>query len=162
MVRRPLNIWNSLLGWTSILLAGAIYATLTLSPRIVLSEALTRQHAASRARVDELYLQTQQMERAVDTLESDPRLLEEIARSEWKVESADEETITVDADLQANLAQVATQPSIEMARPPGYIVWLRSVSRDESLRGKLMLAAIGLSLVAILSAPRDRQTLSAE
>ncbi len=156
MVRRRLNLWNSLLGWSSILLAGGIYAVLTLAPRVVVWEELSREQAAGRQQLEQLHEQTRQMEQMVDTLESDPRILEELARAEWRVESESEETIAVDTSLRTNFADVSHHPRVSVAKPAAYIVWLKAVSVDESLRGKLMLAAIALCLIPILSAPRDR------
>lgn len=157
MVRRRLNLWNSLLGWSSILLAGGIYAVLTLAPRIVTWEELSRKQAAGRLQIEQLHEQTRQMEQMVETLETDPRILEELARAEWRVESESEETIAVDTSLRMSFTDVSQHPRVPVAKAAAYIDWLKAVSVDESLRGKLMLAAIALCLVPILSAPRDRR-----
>lgn len=157
MACRRLNVWNSLLGWSSIFLAGMIYAALTLAPRIVLWEQLSRKQAASRERLEELHAQTRQLESIVTALERDSRLVEEIARSEWNVESANDESIVVDSSLRTSFVQDQREPHAEI-RPAAYIPWLRAVSVDESLRGKLMLAAIALCFIPILSAPREHRT----
>jgi hypothetical protein len=157
MVRTRLNFWNSLLGWSSILLAGLVYAVLTLAPRIVVRDELIRQQSASAVRLEQLHEQTRQMDEIVAAIESDPKILDELARSEWRVETDAEETIAVDSTLQTNLFSLERQPRVEVAKPPAYVVWLQAVGSDESLRGKLMLAAIALCLVAILSAPRERR-----
>jgi cell division protein FtsB len=157
MVRTRLNLWNSLFGWSSILLAGMVYAVLTLAPRIVVWEELSREQAAGRAQLEQLHAQTRQMEEMVATIEREPRILEELARAEWRVESESEETIVVDSSLRTNFSDVSQHPHVNVAKPAAYIDWLKAVSVDESLRGKLMLAAIALCLIPILSAPRDRR-----
>jgi cell division protein FtsB len=155
MAMRHFSVWNSLFGWSSIVLAGAIYAVLTLAPRIVLWESLSRERDASRERLEQLHARTQELESLVGALESDPRLVEEIARSEWRIEPVSEEAIAVDSSLAASFSQAARQSDIQPARPAAYVGWLRAISVDESLRGKLMLAAIALCFLPILSAPRQ-------
>lgn len=158
MVRTRLNLWNSLCGWSCILLAGSVYGVLTLAPRIVAWDELSRQQAAGRAQLEQLHEQTRQMEQMVSTIEREPRILEELARAEWHIPTDSEETIAVDSSLRTNLAGVGQTPKAAVAKPAAWIDWLRAVSFDEALRGKLMLAAVALSLIPILSAPRERRS----
>jgi hypothetical protein len=161
MVGSRFNVWNSVLGWTSILAAALLFAVLTLAPRIVAWEGHSRDQAEAATRIERLHGHVQQMESMVARLESDARLLEELAQLEWRVDSSEEERIAVDSSLQAGSPQVSRQIDYESNRPAAYIQWLRAVSVDESLRAKLMLAAMALSFIPLVTAPRDRRSTTA-
>jgi cell division protein FtsB len=139
---------TSLAFWLCLFAASALYATVTLSPKLLTFLTLNRQHHANQWKLVSLERQVEHLEKVIDAQKHDPGFLREQARSDFDVASPDDERIPVESHLRLNIGTGSANLTVAPAELPWYSPLLAAVAHSRNVSNALLLAAALLVLYA--------------
>jgi cell division protein FtsB len=94
---------TSLAFWVCLIGAAALYATVTLSPKLLNFLTLNRSYQANQWKLVSLEKQVDHLQKVIDAQRNDPAFVREQARFDFDVASPDEQRIPVDSHLRLNI-----------------------------------------------------------
>lgn len=137
----------SLTFWLMLLAAAALFALVSLAPKLATFLALRDQSLAQQHELVQLEREQAELERVIAALEHDPLFAAEMARMEFDAVRPGEEILAVDSDLilTPNKSSPSVQPMIATSpwRP-----WVGILAEFQPLRWLLLAAAAVLVLIA--------------
>jgi hypothetical protein len=151
---------TSLVFWVCLFLAAGLYATVTLSPKLLASVALEREYLANQWRLVELDRQVSHLERVIEAQTHDPAFVREQARSAFDVASPDEQRIPVDAHFRLNIEVAAPEIPAAPRILPWYTPLLALVARSHVVGNALLGTAGALVLYAFTFLHDGRRAFS--
>lgn len=141
--------------WGTLLVAGALFASVSLAPKLKTLSAHRQTWLANQQRIATLQQQAVELERIAAALEHDPAFAAELARVEFDARRPGEERIAVDSELQLGGEDHPSPASPAAARPPGG-TWtipaflLEPLATHTTLRASLLALAATLAVTAFL------------
>lgn len=141
----------SLAFWGTLLVAGALFAAVSLAPKLQTLADLREAYATNQRRLVALERQADELERVADALEHDPAFAAELAKVEFAAGRPGRERIIVPADLRLG-AETAPSPvlSASPVRSPLPAFLLEPLATHRGLRFGLLATAATLVLAAFL------------
>jgi len=141
----------SLAFWGTLLVAGILFAAVSLAPKLKTLGDLREEYAANQRRLVALERQADELERVAEALEHDPAFAAELAKVEFAAGRPGRERIVVPADLRLG-AETAPSPvpSATPVRSPLPAFVLEPLATHGGLRMTLLATAATLVLVAFL------------
>ena len=137
----------SLMFWSQMIVAASLYGAVSLSPKMVSLVQLQKGHLQKQAQLVSLENHISELERVVDSLQNDPRVIEELARLDLDAARPDEKRISLDdgLTLQSRLSQPTHVPDVGRAwHEPA----LYEFSRNRSLRATSLAVAAALVVIS--------------
>lgn len=149
-VNRPLTMeWiSSLLFWTQLLIAVALYAVVSLSPKLMMFVNLRTDYVKAQSQLINLEQQVEELKKVVTALEGDPRILNELARIEVDASRPGEQSITLSPELtlQSRITQQRVHtPDVALA---WYEPLLATFVENRQLRTTCLSVAAALILLS--------------
>jgi hypothetical protein len=141
----PRGWFVSLLFWLCLFLAGAMYAAVALSPKLLAWASLRDEHYGNQVRLVELEKQVKYLGRVVDALEDDPEFAAQLARVDFDASRPGDERITVDPSLSLD-ARDESRPRATVDRTAWYLPLLRQFADRPEFRRALLTIAAALSI----------------
>ncbi len=138
----------SLAFWLCLFAAAALYATVTLSPKLLAFLTLNRQYHGNQWKLVSLERQVGHLEKVIDAQKHDPGFVREQARSDFDVASPDEQRISVESHLRLNIGTGAASLQVAPAELPWYSPLLAAVARSRPVSNALLFVAALLVLYA--------------
>jgi cell division protein FtsB len=149
----------SLLFWLTLLAAAAVFAAVSLSPKLATYLALCDEFRAQQEELVELEQQHAELERVIAALKNDPQFVAELARLEFDAVRPGEEILSVDSSLT-----LAPRAGLPRQQRPSTLTspwrpWVAVVATSRPLRSTLLLSAAILVLFAFgwLHTPGDQR-----
>lgn len=136
----------SLAFWLCLFSAAALYATVTLSPKLLAYLTLNREHRANQWKLVALEKQVARLEKVIDAQKNDPAFVREQARSDIDVASPDEQSIPVDSHLRLDIATGNADLPVVPPNLPWYATLLGIVARSHAF-ANLLLGAAGVLIL---------------
>lgn len=147
--RAPRQGWlASVLFWVCLFTAAALYATVTLSPKLLAYLALDRECRINQWKLVSQERQVAHLQRVIDAQTNDPAFVREQARSDVGTAAQDEQRIPVDPHLRLNIETGNSGLPVAHTDLPGYAVLLEFVARSRRVGNALLGAAAILVLYA--------------
>lgn len=145
----PRQSWvASLLFWLCLFTAAGLYATVTLSPKILAFLVLDREYRLNQWKLVSLERQVAHLQRVIEAQTNDPAFVREQARSDLGLADSSEQRIPVEAHLHLNIESGNSDVSATPAELPRYAVLLEFVARSHRVSNALLGAAAILVLYA--------------
>src|SRR5260370_22189775 len=119
---------TSLAFWLCLFAAAALYATVTLSPKLLAYLTLNRDYHSNQWQLVSLKKQVDHLQKVIDAQKNDPAFVREQARSDFDVASPDEQRIPVDSHLRLNIGTGSADLVIVPPDLPWYAAWLAGVA----------------------------------
>lgn len=137
--------------WGTLLVAGALFAVVSLAPKLKRLAELDAKYAENQLRLVELERQAIELEKVAEAIEHDPAFAAELARLEFAAGS-DGERIDVPAELRLGAGEDAAEPATAAVKshwsvPPEV---LGPLATHRGLRATLLATAAVLVLVAFV------------
>jgi cell division protein FtsB len=143
------NSWlTSLAFWLCLIMSAALYATVTLSPKLLAFLTLNREYRANQWKLVSLKTQVDHLQKVIDAQKNDPAFVREQARSDFEISSPDEQRIPVDSHLRLNIGTGNADLAVVPAELPWYSPLLAIVARSRSVSNTLL----GIAAVLVLYA----------
>jgi cell division protein FtsB len=139
---------TSLAFWLGLFTAAALFATVTLSPKLLTFLTLNRQYHANQWKLVSLERQVDHLEKVIDAQKHDPGFVREQARSDFDVARPDDESIPVESHLRLNIGTGAANLQVAPAELPWYSPLLAAVGRSRHVSNALLFIAALLVLYA--------------
>lgn len=139
---------SSLLFWSQLMIAVGLYAAVSLSPKLLVSVNLQMDFVKAQSQLVHLEQQVDELKKVVDTLERDPRMIQELARIDLDAARPGEERIALSPDLK--LQSRITQQRIhtpEVTRA-WYMPLLTTFAENRQLRTSCLCVAATLVLIS--------------
>ena len=138
----------SVLFWGTMLAAGALYAAVALSPKLVFYLKLRDEHYQTQVKLVTLEHRVLYLKKVMHALENDPEFAAEHARVELDAERPGDERIAVDQSLHFT-PDAEFDPSVfKKSILPWYADLLEVFAADQPKRRGLLIAAALMSLFA--------------
>lgn len=141
------SVWPSVAFWLSAVASAALVAAVLLAPKLEVGEGLTRRARELAEECQKLDRTNANLRQLVDSLQHDPNLIGELARSEFDLGVAGEERLPVPAE-PARVEDAAAQPTTRASGGGALEPWWRPVHelfvRDEYVR------QVSLAVAAVL------------
>ncbi len=134
--------------WLCLFTAAALYATATLSPKILAFLVLDREYRTNQWRLVSQERQVAHLQRVIEAQTNDPAFMREQARSDLGMADSDEQRIPVEAHLRLNIGSGNSGLSAMHAELPRYAVLLEFVASSHRVGNALLGAAAILVLYA--------------
>jgi len=145
----PRQSWlASLLFWLFLFTAAALYATVTLSPKLLAYMVLDREYRLNQWKLVSQERQVAHLQRVIEAQTNDPAFVREQARADIGVADSDEQRIAVDPHLRLNIETGTTGLPTAHTDLPRYAVLLEFVARSHRVGNALLGAAAILVLYA--------------
>ena len=137
----------SLLFWSQMLIAASLYGLVALSPKLLSYIDLQGEHFKRQSQLVSLENHISELEKVVDSLHDDPRVMEELARLDLDAARPDEERIPLEdgVTLQSRLGQTVHVPDVGRA---WYEPFLRAFAGHTSLRVTSLAVAAALVVIS--------------
>ena len=132
----------SLCFWLSLLIAGGLFASATLSGKLLETEHHATQLADQSSRVEQLALEVHRLELEARALETDPDYFAAVARRKLAGESTEPAATQKHVTISATPAFII-DPRFEQLRP-----WMIRIASCSLLRARLLTIAAALVLFA--------------
>src|SRR5579871_4301670 len=121
---------GSLFCWLCLLLAAAIYAGLTLSPKLLTLLLIQNEHESNERRLIRIRNDVEAMDKIAQALEKDPEFNAAMARADFEKERPGEQRIRVEAHLKLEARPAAAKLSLPDNPLPWYTPVLRLIAED--------------------------------
>jgi len=145
----PRQSWlASLLFWLCLFMAAALYATVTLSPKLFAYLVLDREYRMNQWKLVSQERQVAYLQRVIEAQTNDPAFVREQARSDLGMADSDEQRIPVEAHLRLNIESGTSGTSATQTELPRYAALLEFVARSHRIGNALLGAAAILVLYA--------------
>ena len=138
----------SLAFWLCLVVAAALFASVTLAPRLVTYLELRKEYQANQEQLVGLEGRTQYLEKVVDALRSDAQFAAEVARIDFDAARPGDERIAVDKSLSLSIPRYDPPPAAAAADAPWYVPATRFLAGNPSLRPLMLAVAAALVVVA--------------
>ena len=149
------SILVSVAFWLCLLSSAALFASVSLAPRLVEWHEL---QLSTIDRQQQLELHVQHLEKVVHALEHDPHFREEVARREIGDDAGDH-SIPLDKSLTVDMTAPRTSgPNVPLV-VPWYIPILKTLAVPSDWRRRVLWISAGLCLIAFVGL-RDRDQSS--
>jgi len=137
----------SLLFWSQLLIAASLYGLVALSPKLLSYINLQGEHLKRQSQLVSLENHISELEKVVDSLHDDPRVMEELARLDLDAARPDEKRIPLEGGvtLQSRLGQTVHVPDVGRA---WYEPFLRAFAEHTSLRVTSLAVAAALVVIS--------------
>lgn len=141
---------TSIFFWVVLLTAAALYAGVSLAPKIVQWQRWQQVYVAQRYQLVEQENQVDALQRMVTALDQDPQFVAELVRLELDATATGEEVIPVDDSLTHDPRNgvASAVASLPPSMPDPWEPWLIVLSTHDSLRTSLLTAAAVLVIAA--------------
>jgi hypothetical protein len=147
--REPRQGWLiSLLFWLCLFTAAGLYATVTLSPKLLAFLVLDREYRMNQWKLVSQERQVAHLQRVIEAQTNDPAFMREQARSDFNVADSDEQQIPVEAHLRLNIESGNSALPAAQSELPRYAVLLEFEARSHRVSNALLGAAAILVLYA--------------
>jgi cell division protein FtsB len=137
---------TSLAFWLCLFAAAALYATVTLSPKLLAYLTLNRDYCANQWQLVSLKKQVDHLQKVIDAQKNDPAFVREQARNDFDVASPDEQRIPVDSHLRLNIGTGSADLVVVPPDLPWYAGLLAGVARSRPAANALLGLAAFLVL----------------
>lgn len=149
------SILVSIAFWMCLLSSAALFASVSLAPRLVEWHTLQLSTIDRQQQLVELELHVQHLEKVVHALEHDPHFREEVARREIGGDAGDG-SIPLDKSLTVDMTAPRTSgPNVPLV-VPWYIPILKTLSVPSEWRRRVLWISAGLCLIAFVGL-RERE-----
>ena len=138
----------SFLFWGQLLVAGMLYGSVAMAPRLSACVNLNDEFITGQAELVRLERQVHELRKITESLERDPALLEELARIDLDATRPGEEQIPLRDDLTLKSRVAKAQTTESSSTDWWYSPFLAAFASDYQLRTMSLLVAAGLVLVA--------------
>ncbi|MGC1274122.1 MAG: hypothetical protein WBC44_10480 [Planctomycetaceae bacterium] len=141
--------------WGVLLVAGALFATVALAPKLHTLVEQKADYATNQRRLVELEHRADELERVAEAIEHDPEFAAELAKVEFTAGRPGDERIAVHKELQLG-GDDAVEPAAEAVGGPMPAGWsmppllLDPLATHAGLRATLLSIAAILTLVAFV------------
>ncbi len=143
------NSWlTSLAFWLCLFTSAALYATVTLSPKLLAFLTLNREYHANQWKLISLKKQVDHLQKVIDAQKNDPAFAREQARSDFDVAGPDEQRIPVESYLRLNIGTGNADLPVAPAELPWYSPLMAAVARSRSVSNMLL----GIAAILVLYA----------
>jgi cell division protein FtsB len=138
----------SFLFWGQLLVAGALYGSVAMAPKLTSYVELNDEYVTAQTELVQLEQQVLELRKITESLEQDPGLLQELARIDLDATRPGEEQIPLRDDL--TLQSRINQQSVSVPESPRvwYSPLLAAFATDHQLRMTTLVVAAVLVLVA--------------
>lgn len=104
----------SLLFWSQMIIAASLYGLVALSPKLKVHIELQAEHLQRQTQLVSLENHIRELEKVVESLNNDPRIMEELARLDLDAARPDEKRIPLEGgvSLQSRLGQTVHVPDV--------------------------------------------------
>jgi cell division protein FtsB len=137
---------TSLAFWLCLFVCAALYATVTLSPKLLAYLTLNRDYHANQWQLVSLKQQVDHLQKVIDAQKNDPAFVREQARNDFDVAGPDEQRIPVDSRLRLNIGTGNANLVVVPPDLPWYTGILAVVARSRAAANTLL----GLAAFLIL------------
>ena len=152
------SILVSVAFWLCLLSSAALFASVSLAPRLVEWHELQLSTIDRQQQLVELEQHVQHLEKVVHALEHDPHFREEVARREIGGDLGDS-SIPLDKSLTVDMTSPRTSgPNVPLV-VPWYIPILKTLSVPSDWRRRVLWISAGLCLIAFVGL-REREQSS--
>ena len=141
--------WLTSLGfWLCLVAAAALYATVTLSPKLLTFLTLNRAYRVNQWKLVSLERQVDHLQRVIDAQKNDPAFVREQARFDFDIASPDEQRIPVESHLRLNIGTGNADLAVVPPDLPWYSPLFAAVVHTEVVADTLLVIAAVLVLYA--------------
>jgi hypothetical protein len=152
------SILVSIAFWLCLFSSAALFASVSLAPRLVEWHELQLSTLDRQQQLVELEMHIQHLDKVVHALEHDPHFREEVTRREIG-SGADDASIPLDKSLTVDMTAPRTiGPNVPLV-VPWYIPILRTLSVPSDWRRRVLWISAGLCLIAFVGL-REREQSS--
>jgi cell division protein FtsB len=149
--RPPSTVWSgcvSLLFWMCLVTAAALYAGVSLAPKLVAWQDWERQYQANQLELVTLEARSTQLEQVVAALKDDPQFAAELVRQEFDAQVPGEEVIPVSHGLSFHPRATAEDIIPPAAlRPQPWEPYVTALATQQPLRRALLGTAAALVIL---------------
>jgi cell division protein FtsB len=138
----------SFLFWGQLLLAGSLYGSVAMAPKLATYVELNDEYVAAQTQLVRLEQQVLELRKITESLERDPSLLEELARIDLDATRPGEELIPLQDDLTLQSRITTQRVTVSESSSEWYSPVLMAMATDRQLRTTSLLVAAVLVLVA--------------
>jgi len=137
----------SLMFWGQMIVAASLYCAVALSPKMTSLVQLQKGHLQTQAQLVALENHIHELEKVIDSLQNDPRVIEELARMDLNAARPDEKRITLDdgVTLQSRLSRPTHVPDVGRA---WHEPLLFEFARNRNLRVTSLAVAAALVVIS--------------
>jgi cell division protein FtsB len=139
---------TSLAFWLCLIAAAALYATVTLSPKLLAFLTLNRAFQANQWKLVSLEKQVDHLQRVIDAQRNDPAFVREQARFDFDVASPDEQRIPVESHLRLKIGTGNADLAVISPDLPWYSPLLAAVAHSRFVSNMLL----GIAALVVLYA----------
>lgn len=158
-IDREGNWGASLVSWAGLAVAGMLFATATLTPRLADLQELKNRYAECQQRLVSLDEQSEELARVCEALQSDPQFLSELAKLELSGVRKGTETIAVPLDLQLGEGNAANETGTAASTGAANhfaLRWIALLAAHPRTRAALFTFAAGIGLVSLVGIRREQ------
>src|SRR3972149_1047889 len=138
----------SLAFWLCLVVAAALFASVTLAPRLVTYLELRKEYQANQEQLVGLENRTQYLEKVVGALRTDAQFAAEVARIDFDAARPGDERIAVDKSLSLSTPQYEPAPAAAADELPWYAPVAGFLAGNPSMRPLMIFVSAALVLVA--------------
>lgn len=137
----------SLLFWGQMILAASLYGVVALAPKLTSYVELRSEHLKRQTQLISLENHIHELEKVVESLHNEPRVMEELARLDLDASRPDEKRIPLEGGvtLQSRLGQSTHVPKVGRV---WYEPFLRAFAETTSLRATSLGVAAALVVIS--------------
>lgn len=133
---------SSIAFWVCLSFSAALYAAVSLAPKLLTCVELGQQQHVNQLRLVALEEDDRRVERIIAALKDDPRYARELARQDFAAEpSSEENRIHLDPELSVEARPAAPQVEVQEPELPWYTPFVALVARDTGLATSLLIVA---------------------
>ncbi len=134
--------------WGCLLIAAAMYAAVSLAPKMLTWATLKREQYEHQVKLVTLERQVTYLRRVVDAMENDPEFASQLARIDFDAARPGDERITVDPQLSLDAREIPVLVDATPRHVSLLIPLLRQLTDRPELRRALLAASAALAIFA--------------
>lgn len=145
----PKGSWaTSLAFWCCLLIAAALYASVTLSPKLFTQLALGHEHYRNQVRLVELEQEVDYLQAVAEALRNDPQFAAELARVEFDAVRPGDERIPMNRSLSIAARRTKKPTPARLIGHPMHVVAIEFLATNSNARIGLLAAAATITVLA--------------
>lgn len=137
----------SLAFWLCLFVAAALFASVTLAPRLAAHIELKKEYQANQVELVGMESRMQYLEKVAEALKTDPHFAAEVARIDFDAARPGDERIAVDKTLSLSAPKYDPPAMPEAATVPWYAPLAQFLAKSAALRPLTLMVAGALVLV---------------
>lgn len=137
----------SLAFWLCLFVAAALFASVTLAPRLAAHIELRKEYQANQVELVGMESRMQYLEKVAEALKTDPHFAAEVARIDFDAARPGDERIAVDKTLSLSAPKYEPPTVPEAATIPWYAPLAQFLAKSAALRPLTLMVAGALVLV---------------